>query len=308
MKKIALLLSGNIRTFFYKNNHIAKKYLELVNSQDIDIFIYTDNNDFNYNDIQYFSENNKDEVLGISNNYQKRLSKNRKFINYNDSFKIIKELFVNFFGDKLKKINIEDFNPELINNIYDKSNIYHNTFMNNKYSDFTRKKALMCQFYKLYKCYNQLCDYEKENNFEYDIIIKSRMDLILFNLHECNFRNLDLNNILYTNGYGTVISDAWAIGNRFIMNEYCNYYLYISCNMVEGIFCNVNNWEIIKANNIEDFRKNNNIEQDASDSGEFGLTYIIKYKNNYNFDYNLINKIICFKFYDEEFYNYFNDK
>ena len=308
MKKIALLLSGNIRTFFYNNNHIANKYLELANSQDMDIFIYTDNNDFNYDNIQYFSENNKEEVLGISNDYEKRLSKNRQFINYNNSSKIIKENFLKIFGDKLIKINIEDFNPELINNIYDKNNIYHNSFMNNKYSTFTRKRALMCQFYKLYKCYNLLSDYEIENNFKYDIIMKSRMDVILFNLNIYNFKNLELNNILYTNGYGTVMADTWAIGNRFIMNEYCNYYLYISCNMVEGIFCSVNNWEIFKANNIEEFRENNNIEQDASDSGEFGLTYIIKYKNNYNLNYNLTNNIICFKFYDEDFYNYFKDK
>ena len=309
MKKIALLLSGNIRTFFYKNNYIARKYIELVNSQDIDVFIYTDNNDFNYNDIQYFSENNKELVLGIPNDYEKRLCVNKQLINYDDSLKIIKENFFKIFGDKLKKFHIEDFKNDLIDNIYDKNNIYHNTFMNNKYSEFTRKKALMCQFYKLYKCYNQLCNYEKENNFEYDIIMKSRMDVILFNLHEHNFRNLELNNILYTNGYGKVMTDTWAIGNRFIMNEYCNYYLYISCNMVEGIFCSVNNdWEIFKAKNIDDFRENNNIELDASDSGEFGLTYVIKYKNNYNFNYNLIDNIICLKFYDENFYNFFKDK
>ena len=89
MKKIALLLSGNIRTFFYNNNNIANNYLKLVENQDIDIFIYTDNNDFNYNDIQYFSDNNKEKVLGIENDYYKRLSKNIQFINYNDSFKII---------------------------------------------------------------------------------------------------------------------------------------------------------------------------------------------------------------------------
>ena len=63
MKKVALLLSGNIRTFFYKDFIIAKKYSELANNQNIDVFIYTDNNDFNYNDIQYFSENNKQKSI-----------------------------------------------------------------------------------------------------------------------------------------------------------------------------------------------------------------------------------------------------
>lgn len=309
MKKIALLLSGNIRSFFYKDNYIAKKYLEVVNNQDIDVFIYTDNNDFNYNNIQYFSENNKELILGIMNDYEKRLSDIREFINYNDACKIIKDKFLEIFSHKLKKIYIEDFNSEKINDIYDKNNIYHKTFMENKYSDFSRRKALMCQFYKLYKCYNQLCEYEIENNFKYDIIIKSRMDTILFDLDKYNLRELDLTHTLYTNGYNTVMADTWAIGNRFIMDKYCNYYLYISCNMVEGVFCSVdNNWKIYYSNNIEEFRKNNNIVYDASDSGEFGITYIIKHKNNYDLNFDLVKNIVCFKFYDEHFYNFFKNK
>jgi len=80
-QKIALLMSGNIRTFLYNNNNIANKYLELANSQDMDIFIYTDNNDFYYNDCQYFSENNREKVIGIESNTEKRFYKNIDFIN-----------------------------------------------------------------------------------------------------------------------------------------------------------------------------------------------------------------------------------
>lgn len=301
MKNIALLLSGNIRKFFYNDFYIAKKYSELVNHQNIDVFIYTDNNDFNYNDIQYFSENNKEEILGISNDYEKRLSKNRKFINYNDSYKIIKENFIKIFGEKLKNFYIEDFNNELINNIYDKNNIYHNIFMNNSYSNFNRKRALMCQFYKLYKCYNQLCNYEKENNLNYDIIIKSRFDIILNNLNNYDIKTFDLNNNIYCYNHGVFISDTWAIGNRFIMDKYCNYYVNISSNMYEGMYCflDINgNFRIISSENNKSYRNENNdiISEDVSDSGEFGLTYIIKYKNNYNIYHIDLNEE-SYKFY-----------
>lgn len=48
-------------------------YSDLVKKQNIDVFIYTDNNDFFYNDIQYFSENNKEKSLGIPANYDKNI-------------------------------------------------------------------------------------------------------------------------------------------------------------------------------------------------------------------------------------------
>jgi hypothetical protein len=88
-QKIALLLSGNLRTFFRNNN--ANKYLEIANSQDMDIFIYTDDNDFYYNDCQYFSENNREKQLGIENYRKLRFYKN----NIRKHFKqIIKSRFV----------------------------------------------------------------------------------------------------------------------------------------------------------------------------------------------------------------------
>jgi hypothetical protein len=288
MKKVALLLSGNIRTFFYKDFHIAKYYSELVNSQNIDVFIYTDNNDFNYNGVQYFSENNQDKILGIPVYLDKRYHDKQEFINYECSNRIITENLSNIFKSKLKKIYVEDYNPTLIDTIYEKKNIYHNSFMNNNYANIGRKKALMCQFYKLYACYKLMVNYERENNIEYDIIIKSRFDGILNNLNNCDVRSFDLTNNIYCEGYGKFMNDWWAIGNKFIMNIYCNYYLFISSNMVDGVycFCTNNDWEIVNTQNVEDYRKNNTVYEDASDSGEFGLTYLIRHKHNYNLWYS----------------------
>ena len=302
-KKIALLLSGNIRTFFYNDSYIAKKYTELVNSQDIDVFIYTDNNDFNYNNIQYLSEKNTEKILGnpdIPETNKRKYSNNIEFMNYDDSCKILNKILFECFDQKLKNLYIEDFDKDLINNIYDKNNINHVTFMNNIYSNFQRKNALMCQFYKLYKCYNLMTNYENQNNFKYDIIIKSRFDGAL-NINNNDIRLLDLNNNLYCEGNEVHLYDWWAIGNRFIMDKYCNYYLNISPNIIGGTYIFVDiyyNWKIICSKNYEEFINENKniIKEDVSDSSEFGLTYIIKNKNNYNLCYTNIN-IDVYKFY-----------
>lgn len=132
----------------------SKKYLELMEKQDIDLFIYTDNNDFNYDNIQYFSDKNKNKILGVPNDIEKRLSENIDFINYNDSCQIIKNNLIKIFGNKLKKYHIEEFKQNLIDDIYDKDNIYHNTFIQYKHHSICWKIAIMCQYYKLYKCYN----------------------------------------------------------------------------------------------------------------------------------------------------------
>ena len=279
-QKIALLLSGNLRTFFYNNNNIANTYLELANSQDIDIFIYTDNNDFYYNDCQYFSENNTEKVLGI-NNIKRRFYKNIDFISYDEASKIIKKSLTEIFGNRLKKLYIDDFNPNKIDTIYDKNNEYHVTFMNNSYSNSNRKQALIGQQYKVYKCYNLIQDYEKENNIQYDIIIKSRFDVLLTNLNKINIRSLNFENNIYLYTFGNYISDVWAIGDKFIMSKYCNYYNYISCNIFNNIYS----------------PDGANIKDGDSDSCEYGLTYLIKNIHKYNFYHMDVNDI-GYKFYN----------
>ncbi len=277
MKKIALLLSGNVRKFFYNNLYIAKTYVELVNKQDIDVFIYTENNDFDYNNIQYLSEKNVKKILGNPNIPEcnnRKYSKNIQFISYDECLKILNTNFSKIFGDKLKDIVIEDFNENLLDSIYDKNNINHITFMNTN-SDITRKNALLCQFYKLYKCYELMVNYENKYDFKYDIIIRCRFDGIFNGINNYDLRSLDLENTVYCEGHDKHIFDWWAIGNRFIMNIYCNYYLNISPNLVDQVYLD-----------------------DISDSSEFGLTYLIKHINKYNICYNHnIRYDLTFKFY-----------
>lgn len=280
-KKIALILTGNLRTFFYNNNHIANNYLDLINNQNIDVFMFTDNNDFYYDDCQYFSQNNKKKEMGIESNIEKRFYKNINFISYDEAKKIIKTNLFKLFGDKLKKLHIDNFNPNKIDEIYDKNNKYHNTFMNNQYSNINRKKALIGQQYKNFNCYNLMKDYEKENNIEYDIIIKSRFDTYLTNINKLDIKNLDYNKKLYCYKHQYWIGDVWAIGNRFIMDKYLNYYNVISCNIYNNIYS----------------LDGKNTKNEDSDACEFGLTYLIRNIHNYDLCHTPLNER-CFKFYN----------
>ena len=294
MKKIALLLSGNMRRFFDENIYLSKMYIDLVKNQNIDIFIYTDNNDFYYNGIQYFSEKNKEKTLGIPTIYERRYHTNIDYMNYENSSKIIKENLFSIFTDSLKDYYIEDYNADLINDIYDKNNDNHNTFMNNDYSNIDRKKAIMIQYYKLYKCYNLMVDYENKNNFKYDIIIRSRPDLCLTNLNNYDIRSFNLSNNLYCYNYGISICPCWAIGNRFIMDKYCNYFLYISQNLVEKVYLFENIGIVNDIYILNDLRSK---DIDISDCDEFGLKYLISNKNNY-FIYHLDVNEVNYKLYN----------
>jgi len=114
--------------------------------------------------------------------------------------------------------------------IYHKDNKYHQIFMANPFACLQRKIALMSQYYKLYKCFQLLEDYERSAGFTYDIVIRSRFDGVL-NLNDYDIRSLDLTNDVYCEGYPDFMNDWWAIGNRQIMEKYCKYYLNISLNL-----------------------------------------------------------------------------
>jgi hypothetical protein len=305
VKKIALLLSGNIRKFYYDNSIIEKSYKKLVNNQNIDVFIYTDNNDFYYNDFQYLS--NK---LNVSNNYNSNRYYNKlKFIEFEEAYNIIETNLRNTFGESLKDLFIEEFNENQIDDIYDKNNINHVIFMESNHSSCKyRKKSIMSNFYKLYKCYNLLVNYENKNNIKYDIIIKSRFDGIFYNLDDYDLRSFNFENRVYVHGTEFHIFDWWIIGNRYIMDKYCNYYLNISENLINKIYLFLYrenevliNYEIIK--NCDDIisyknKKNDNDRlylEDISDSSEFGLTYLLE-----KYNYSIANSNIHFdllKFY-----------
>lgn len=80
--------------------------------------------------------------------------------------------------------------------------------------------SLLSMFYKIEQCNNLKSQYEKENNFIYDCVIRFRPDIQL--LENIIINNLDKINIpKYGDFFG--INDQMAFSNSYNMNQYCLY-------------------------------------------------------------------------------------
>lgn len=293
MSKIAILFSGYVGQFDYEfepSQTINKCWFEIIKKYNIDIFAFTETNNFYFNDVQYF--NNKESKIIVTNGNKERIHTKTKFCDDDFAIKTINNIF-SFYGDNLKKIKIENYDSNYKSKFIE-NNINQKIFLNYKEGSESNKFGLISQFYKLFKCYELLCDYEKENNFTYDIIIRCRFDVFIDGLKNVDINSLELNNILYTSTAGFHINDYWAIGNREIMHNYCNYYLNMSPNLIENklFFLLYNESGHILSLHTE---KISNLMYDISYSSEIGLQLIIK-ELNYEINTTLISYIIH-KFY-----------
>jgi len=126
--------------------------------------------------------------------------------------------------DKLKDIkNLKDFKINDINDI--KFNFLKD--------DDTIKERIKGQFYNIFECNNLSKKYEKNNNFIYDIIIRARPDVFFFS----EFEDEDLikikkDNVLalpkeYFKIWSGNTTDTFAMGNRYVMDLYCDTYKYV---------------------------------------------------------------------------------
>lgn len=296
MKNVALLLSGNLRTFLINNEYIARKYVDFVQSHGIDVFIYTDDNDFNYQGTQYFSDRNEEKIMGIPSHYDRRYHISTGHVTHAEAVSMIRPALYEMFGNHLKRCHIDMFHND-ITKLYIRDNIYHCKFMTNPYSSDKRKFALLSQFYKLYKCHELLEEYEKNQHIVYDVIIKSRFDGTLNGLSDV--RSFDLSSKIYCEGYPLFINDWWAIGNRSIMEKYCNYYNTISPNILNGVYAYRSTGDWVMVVNTTSDPRNQSIVEDATDSGEVGLTYLLRTLENYTTYYNHGIRIdLSYKFYN----------
>lgn len=120
-----------------------------------------------------------------------------------------------------KKINVEDYNewekngmPDSIKNKTIKNGIIHN--------------GLNAMFYKIYDANNLRKEYEEENNIKYDLVIRSRFDLIFVSpIEEEYLKNL---NVLWNNNCPYIylpyrVHDTFNFANAEIMNKFSEIYL-----------------------------------------------------------------------------------
>lgn len=280
--RIALLLSGNLRTFdFSQESKISSYYKKLVEKYNLDVFCFTDDHNFFYNDIQHVKKTvNDDYDLGHG-----RLHPNHTFVSHEEACPIISTLLTECFGKYLKKYQIipyyRFFAP------FDIENKYHTSFYNDTCRPIHNKNNLLNNWYKVWKAYGLLQQYEKEHDITYDIIIKSRFDCIPYDiLNSVDIRELDYTNTLICGLWDNVVMyDHGAIGNREIMHHYCSYYKNMSPNLVHNVrfYLNVRQSPIMGSYSYADGMN------DISDSVEFGMTYLIQTMHGYKMEDHGIN-------------------
>lgn len=153
MNKIALLISGQMRTFDHPK---VLEYLNnFIDKFDCDVFLSTWSN----RGVSAWSE------YAVKNQLQIQQEEKNKQINEND-INLIKNI---------KKYLIEDYNEfishkcdENMKSLLDQSAdaIYHS------------KATSIASLYKLYSAYTLLENYSKENQIIYDVVIKTRPDFL----------------------------------------------------------------------------------------------------------------------------------
>ena len=168
---------------------------------------------------------------------------------------------------------ISEDNINRIINIYKPKKIIiedYNIFRFNKKSRDIMKNNITAQWYSFNKSVEYKKEYEKDNNFEYDLVVKLRFDIIYSNnrsLLDDYFISLD--NYFYIENFAIVtdkiedlpfIDDVYYLGTSKDMNIMSDYYDYMIKNNLKHKY----GYELLKYldsfninYNTEGFKKNN---------------------------------------------------
>jgi hypothetical protein len=111
----------------------------------------------------------------------------------------------NVYGN-IKSLDIENFESWTKDNGGEVLVQHYLDWKNRGFPDYNCASSVP-QFYKLYKSYIDISNYETNNNFEYDIIIKLRPDLFYSNKIEKNIES----NTIYNQNFGP---GGWYHPNR----------------------------------------------------------------------------------------------
>ncbi|ECP6146499.1 sugar transferase [Campylobacter jejuni] len=93
------------------------------------------------------------------------------------------------------------------------------------------------QYYGIYQVYKSMEEYEKQNNFKYDFIIRARTDFIIEknNASIEDLHSLEANDI-YSLRYSCGLGDNLEIGRRNAMENYMRTWMYVSENKENPYF------------------------------------------------------------------------
>lgn len=196
--KTAICISGHFRTYLYLiHNFYSNVFCPFKKIGDVDIFIHTwDKLNAQKTAMSHLGNNNcyveKDinekEILGI----------------YNPNKCVIGNY------DKIKnKFLLSNFtNLECSNGLRSSEGVLYSTPM----------------MYKMWACNELKKQYEIENNFKYDYVIRMRPDLVVRKEIDTNQLNLSKCNMWHINYLDKYFCDAVAIGSSEIIDIFCSTY------------------------------------------------------------------------------------
>jgi hypothetical protein len=195
--RVAICMSGGLRTFETAAPLMMEKFIKPLKGRgcEIDFFFY-----------------------GLSN--KKGLCNNTKDVN------IIY---------KPKKYVVKDWDQQSEQKVYSGFSKEEIQFMHSQKRPESNLIANLSQMYNIKKVFELMEQYEKENNFVYDLTIRSRVDCYYFTslTDEQIAQALISNNVLIPNAWdfkevaGCGISDAFALGTSEALKRYSKIYDYV---------------------------------------------------------------------------------
>lgn len=190
--KAALCLSGHFRTFDRCFSSLEKNIINVLNP---DIFIYTS------------------VKMGYANNFR---SDNNNLVN-STIFEYLEKIYALY---KPVKILINDDNDSFFIN---EANIYAPHLRNEP----KHPGHMASMYFKIKSCNNLKINYELENNFKYDLVIRCRPDLMFTNSFEIDTLN-HLDKLIVPNCHNyNGINDQFAYSNSTNMDTYSSVYDYL---------------------------------------------------------------------------------
>ena len=181
--KIALCISGYLRTFEHAYDHLYRYLLSRVNC---DVFIHTWNK---------IGSSNRDMDLKLAN------IDTSLFTNKLNSFYNPKKIVVENQGsfDSTQKMFDKAFGRDV--------------------------QGVLSMFYKVEACNKLKSEYEEENNFKYDFVIRYRPDIVINDILDFTVKR----DILYIPKFGDFggLNDQFAYSSSEIMDTYSSLYSHI---------------------------------------------------------------------------------
>jgi len=216
--KIALVIHGNLRTFFMPIRETPSKRVcdvlldNIILPNNPDVFVETDSNDFYHNNAVNYS----DSKIEIINSNSFRIFENINFLTHEEASNIIQQN-INKVIPNIKYLNVSQ--------AYDAVNDEKYEQLCSTNTEGHSPVLLIQQYRKLSKLSKAILDYENEFNFKYDVIIKVRFDC-MYEKNKLIISNYNINeNTLFVPGVkANLVFDWYAFGDRETMLEYLNLY------------------------------------------------------------------------------------